>query len=145
MRRPSGLNGDGDMVSGSGRTGSGGRHPACGVTCEEHELVRGGAHEHHELLPELPRLMVSKRVRISAEPTYDVPPRNSAMIASRSFWGISPCIDETVKSAVHIFSVNQSTCKELVKRRGLLTSTYLTHLASCVTEDHCLGNGEGVI
>jgi hypothetical protein len=31
------------------------------------------------------------------------------MIASRSFWGISPCIDETVKSAARIFSVNQST------------------------------------
>ena len=48
--------------------------------------------------------------RIPGKTTHDVPPRNSAIIASRSFWGISPCIDDTVKLAVRIFSVNQSTC-----------------------------------
>lgn len=31
------------------------------------------------------------------------------MIASRSFCGISPCIEDTVKFASLIFSVNQST------------------------------------
>ena len=41
--------------------------------------------------------------------TYDVPLLNSAMIASRSFCTISPCIEETVKLAARIFSVNQST------------------------------------
>jgi len=41
--------------------------------------------------------------------TYEVPPRNSAMMASLSFCTISPCIAETVKFAVRIFSVNQST------------------------------------
>ena len=44
------------------------------------------------------------------EYTYEVPLRNSAIIASRSFCAISPCIDETVKFAFRIFSVNQSTC-----------------------------------
>ena len=32
------------------------------------------------------------------------------MMASLSFWTISPCMAETVKFAVRIFSVNQSTC-----------------------------------
>ena len=41
---------------------------------------------------------------------YEDPLRNSAMIASLSFCTISPCIDETVKFAALIFSVNQSTC-----------------------------------
>lgn len=31
-------------------------------------------------------------------------------MVSRSFWGMSPCIDDTVKFASRIFSVNQSTC-----------------------------------
>jgi hypothetical protein len=33
------------------------------------------------------------------------------MMASRSFWTISPCIEDTVKLAARIFSVNQSTCE----------------------------------
>ena len=41
--------------------------------------------------------------------TRDWPDLNSFMIASLSFWGISPCIEETVKLASRIFSVNQST------------------------------------
>ena len=41
--------------------------------------------------------------------THEVPLRNSAMIASLSFCTISPCIADTVKFAVRIFSVNQST------------------------------------
>lgn len=53
---------------------------------------------------------VSQKIRGQAvEYAYDVPPRNSAMIASLSFWTISPCMDETVKLAARIFSVNQST------------------------------------
>lgn len=37
------------------------------------------------------------------------PPRNSFMIASRSFWGMSPCMLDTVKLLLRIFSVSQST------------------------------------
>ena len=33
------------------------------------------------------------------------------MIASRSFWGMSPCIALTVKLFSRIFSVSQSTCR----------------------------------
>lgn len=46
--------------------------------------------------------------------TYEVPLRNSAMMASRSFWTISPCIDDTVKLAARIFSVSQSTLNEVL-------------------------------
>ncbi len=42
--------------------------------------------------------------------TRVVPDRNSTMIASLSFWGMSPCIAETVKLLLRIFSVSQSTC-----------------------------------
>lgn len=48
---------------------------------------------------------------MAAERTHDVPLRNSAMMASRSFCTISPCIEETVKLAARIFSVSQSTYK----------------------------------
>ena len=41
--------------------------------------------------------------------TLVVPPLNSAMMASLSFCGMSPCIDDTVKLFFRIFSVNQST------------------------------------
>lgn len=37
------------------------------------------------------------------------PDRNSFMMDSRSFCGMSPCIDDTVKLASLIFSVSQST------------------------------------
>lgn len=37
------------------------------------------------------------------------PDRNWFMISSLSFWGMSPCIDETVKLLVLIFSLSQST------------------------------------
>jgi hypothetical protein len=47
--------------------------------------------------------------RIFENGTHEVPPRNSPMMASLSFCTISPCIAETVKFAVRIFSVNQST------------------------------------
>ena len=33
------------------------------------------------------------------------------MMDSRSFWGMSPCIEDTVKLASLIFSVSQSTYK----------------------------------
>ncbi|MPC24785.1 hypothetical protein E2C01_017879 [Portunus trituberculatus] len=42
--------------------------------------------------------------------TRDCPDLNSFMIASRSFCGMSPCMEETVKFASRIFSVSQSTC-----------------------------------
>uniref|UniRef100_A0A0K8RG64 Putative translation initiation factor 4f helicase subunit eif-4a n=1 Tax=Ixodes ricinus TaxID=34613 RepID=A0A0K8RG64_IXORI len=37
------------------------------------------------------------------------PERNSFMMASLSFWGMSPCIEDTVKLASRIFSLSQST------------------------------------
>ena len=37
------------------------------------------------------------------------PDRNSFMMDSLSFWGMSPCMDDTVKLASLIFSVSQST------------------------------------
>lgn len=44
-----------------------------------------------------------------ATKAYLAPDRNSFMIDSRSFWGMSPCMDDTVKLASLIFSVSQST------------------------------------
>ena len=41
--------------------------------------------------------------------TREAPERNSAMMASRSFWGMSPCMADTVKFASRIFVVSQST------------------------------------
>lgn len=41
--------------------------------------------------------------------TYLAPDLNSFIMDSLSFWGMSPCIDETVKLASLIFSVSQST------------------------------------
>lgn len=49
---------------------------------------------------------------LCAGDTYEVPLRNSAMMASRSFCTISPCIEDTVKLDARIFSVNQSTYGE---------------------------------
>lgn len=40
---------------------------------------------------------------------YLAPDLNSFMMDSLSFWGMSPCMDETVKLASLIFSVSQST------------------------------------
>lgn len=42
--------------------------------------------------------------------TRVVPERNSFMMASRSFWGMSPWMLLTVKLAARIFSVSQSVC-----------------------------------
>lgn len=44
-----------------------------------------------------------------AQLTHLAPERNSFMMDSRSFWGMSPCMDDTVKLASLIFSVSQST------------------------------------
>ena len=41
--------------------------------------------------------------------TRFAPERNSCMMASRSFWVISPCIAETVKLESRILSASQST------------------------------------
>ena len=41
---------------------------------------------------------------------YLEPDLNSFMMASLSFCGMSPCMEDTVKLASLIFSVNQSTC-----------------------------------
>lgn len=43
--------------------------------------------------------------------THLAPDRNSFMMDSRSFCGMSPCMDDTVKLASRIFSVSQSTCR----------------------------------
>ena len=43
--------------------------------------------------------------------TYNLPPQNSAMIASHSIWGIALCVDKTVKLAARIFPVRDSTCQ----------------------------------
>ena len=85
------------------------------------------------------------------------PDRNSFMIASRSFCGMSPCIDDTVKFASIIFSVNQSTwCTQthwpinlqhqLIKSRVTTELWCLgTHLPLGVAEDDGLCDGEGVV
>ena len=52
----------------------------------------------------IPRPQMSVAMR-----TRESPARNSDMIASRSFWGMSPCIAETVKFAWRILLVSQST------------------------------------
>lgn len=44
------------------------------------------------------------------------PPLNSDMMASRSFWTISPCIELTVKLASRIFSVSQSTLRRVLQK-----------------------------
>lgn len=66
------------------------------------------------------------------------------MIASRSFWGISPCIDETVKSAARIFSVNQSTCT-IYSGTWEHKVTQKANLAPGVAEDDGLCDGEGIV
>ena len=38
------------------------------------------------------------------------------MMASRSFWSISPCMDATVKLASRIFSVSQSTLRRVLQK-----------------------------
>ena len=53
----------------------------------------------------MPRAHTSVEMR-----TRELPPRNSCMMASRSFWGMSPCMLLTVKLACLILSVSQSTC-----------------------------------
>lgn len=65
--------------------------------------------------------------------TRVVPDRNSAMIASRSFWGISPCMADTVKLLLLIFSVSQSTCVQdhtlqWFKQIPLLHSSHLPQM-----------------
>lgn len=57
--------------------------------------------------------------------TRVVPDRNSAMIASRSFCGMSPCIADTVKLLLLIFSVSQSTCPMSINKSD--------HIQVCVT------------
>ena len=52
----------------------------------------------------------SPRAQTSVEKiTRLAPDQNSFMMDSRSFWGMSPCMDDTVKLASLIFSVSQST------------------------------------
>lgn len=58
--------------------------------------------------------------------------RNSPMMASRSFCGMSPCMADTVKLFCRIFSVSQSTfrlvlqkmtaCRYITRQRSLPTS-----------------------
>jgi hypothetical protein len=75
-----------------------------------------------------------------------VPDRNSPIIASRSFCGISPCIEDTVKFDVRIFSVNHSTCAVQRSAMGAAPPKRLsTHLASRIAENDRLSDSEGVV
>jgi hypothetical protein len=65
--------------------------------------------------------------------TRESPDRNSVMIASRSFCGMSPCMAETVKLACRILLVSQSTWEEgregvsgQPRRAGVLIRTTIT-------------------
>lgn len=71
-----------------------------------------------------PRAQTSVVIR-----TRVVPERNSPMIASLSFCGISPCIAETVKLLLRIFSVNQSTyskCRKTEMKDQKIIEQYTT-------------------
>ena len=69
------------------------------------------------------------------------------MIASRSFWGISPCMDDTVKLDARIFSVNQSTWIVVEGKWVWHMSTMgcTAHLAPCVAKDDGLSYRESVV
>ncbi len=45
--------------------------------------------------------------------THLSPPLNSFIMVSLSFFGMSPCMDETVKFASRIFSVSHSTLEQV--------------------------------
>jgi hypothetical protein len=63
-------------------------------------------------LPSSPNNIVCQSIIQKVNARYSIylcPERNSFIIASLSFCGISPCIELTVKLASLIFSVNQST------------------------------------
>jgi hypothetical protein len=45
-----------------------------------------------------------------------VPALNSPMMASRSFCGMSPCMADTVKLLLRIFSVSQSTLRLVLQK-----------------------------
>ena len=62
----------------------------------------------------IPRAHTSVVIR-----TLDWPDRNSFIIASLSFCGISPCIELTVKLASRIFSVSQSTYNNKIQHKKL--------------------------
>lgn len=64
--------------------------------------------------------------------TREVPCRKSCMIASRSFWGMSPCILDTVKFASLIFSVNQSTFRFVLQKMTacvIVSVSYNCHIS----------------
>lgn len=96
---------------------------------------------------------------------YLAPDLNSFMMASLSFWTMSPCMDDTVKLASLIFSVNQSTCtkgKQNVHKRffthkhmlslhindyisiSCIPSIYM-YLSLCVAEYDSLCDGQSII
>uniref|UniRef100_A0A0E9XQ58 Uncharacterized protein n=1 Tax=Anguilla anguilla TaxID=7936 RepID=A0A0E9XQ58_ANGAN len=61
------------------------------------------------------------------------PDRNSRMITSRSFWSMSPCRAETVKSLACIFSVSQSTFLLVFKKMTawvMVRVSYRSHRVS---------------
>ena len=58
-----------------------------------------------------PRAQTSVVMSTRADPAL-----NSAMIASRSFCTMSPCMDATVKLFCRIFSVNQSTFRLVLQK-----------------------------
>lgn len=96
---------------------------------------------------------------------YLAPDLNSFMMASLSFCTMSPCMDDTVKLASLIFSVNQSTCtkgKQNVHKRffthkhmlslhindyisiSCIPSIYM-YLSLCVAEYDSLCDGQSII
>ena len=65
--------------------------------------------------------------------TYLSPPLNSFMIASLSFCGISPCMEDTVKLASLIFSVNHSTFLFVLQKMTacvMVSVSYKSHRVS---------------
>ena len=59
---------------------------------------------------------------------------NSPMMASRSFWGMSPCMALTVKLFCRIFSVSQSTFRLVLQKMtacaGTSAAEHLVHWAA---------------
>jgi hypothetical protein len=61
------------------------------------------------------------------------PHLNSCMMASRSFWGMSPCMDDTVKLCCRILSVSQSTFRLVLQKMTacvIVSVSYRSHSVS---------------
>jgi len=65
------------------------------------------------------------------------------MMASRSFWSISPCMDETVKLASRIFSVSQSTLRRVLQKMTACVMVSVSYRSQSVSNFHSCGRGVG--